>query len=69
MMQAALRSERLDQPVIQPQPVIQVTHLMIVQETDPLGKFTDAHGEHLLQQDSAFLALDLGLGAGKTCPG
>ena len=59
----------LYQAVVQPECVVESFHLTAVQNADPVGQLGHVHCQHLLKQDTAFLALDLGLRAGEARPG
>jgi hypothetical protein len=48
-----------EQPMVQPERIIQGVHLMIVEDADPVGQLADIDGEHLLKKDPALLPLDL----------
>ncbi|HZB34115.1 MAG TPA: hypothetical protein VE465_28390 [Streptosporangiaceae bacterium] len=47
--------------MVQAERVIEGVHLVVVEDADPVRKPGDIDGQHLLEEDPAFLSFDLGL--------
>lgn len=60
---------RLDQAVVKPERVVEGVHLVVVQDANPVRQLGYVHRQHLLKQDTALLALDLGFRTGEARSG